>query len=154
MKKLLAYCEKIGADYEPQKYGNNYFYNVPAVTFNGACIMFDYESRPAMTEAAREIMIEKYLNRYGYKVLFSKSWPGFRCLHVMKKSDFDLLETYDFYTRLSVSDCEKIMHNYTIRRKAGEHLPDREENEKLRAVMDEYGNNLNTLLKSLETKTA
>ena len=154
MKKLLAYCEKIGAEYTPQKYGNNYFYNVKPVIFDGACILFDYENRPAMLESKRENLIEKYLNRYDYKIIFSKGFPGFRCLHVMRKSDFDLLETYNFFTRLSVSDCEKIMHNYATRRKAGEQLPDREENEKLRVVMDEYGNNLNMLLKSLETETA
>ena len=156
MKKLIAYCEKIGVEYYSEKYGSNYFYNVDPLIFDGLIIAFDYESRPAATEAARERMIERYCKRYGYTFKYHKSWPGCRIYTAMKTADNEKLQSYLFYQRLSVSDCEKLIHEYAVKNLSGIPADDKKENSELRQIMDQYGNNLNDLFNDLyqDTKTA
>lgn len=156
MKKLIAYCEKIGAEYYITNFGSNYFYNVEPVIFDGIIITFDYESRPAATEITRERMIKRYCNRYGYTFHYLKSWPGFRIFTAVKTTNYEKLESYLHYQNLSVSDCEKLIHDYSVKHLSGIPADPEKENKELRQIMDQYGNNLNELFNDLyqETKTA
>lgn len=139
MKKLFAYLDKIGADYERTQYGWNYFYNVEPWACDAAIVYFDFCDYHTVTRwHTLQKKIEKYAARYGYVIYNRGGCLGSAWFSVMRADDLETLEDYHTFERNCVSECEDIIHKtYT-----GEMVPD-DLNKTLRAVMDLYGNAYN-----------
>lgn len=142
MKKMFAYLDKLGADYERVQYGSDYFRNSPRVEFDAAIVFFEFCDRETVTRWHNiEKRIERYAARYGYTVYNHGGCLGSAWFTVARAADREKLEDYYFFQRAAVAECEKIMHRHYT----GENiLADPEKI--LRAVMDEYGNNYNEFL--------
>ena len=84
MKKLINYLNKNGVDFRPVSYGSNYFYNAPALEFDGIIASFDYTSGNYYKASADLAKLEKYCARYGYSVFNRGVNPKCIYIHIMK----------------------------------------------------------------------
>lgn len=138
MKKFYRYCQKIGASYQLETFGANYFYNAPALKFSGACIMFDYTNGPdaSRLEVKRAELVEKYCKRYGYKITMRGGFPGYTYFHVLPEADFYALDFYRAFENDSRESCEKWIHTW---KELNTPISDKEKNDFLHGIMDYYG---------------
>ena len=151
MEKLLSYVKKQNSpdiETETTAIGNSYFNNVKPFKGTGLYIYFTYSNNPEICKktVTAENRIKKYCKRYGYSVIYDRTFYDIHTatLLIVKNTDRDILETYEHFTRLSVADCEKEMHNFSVLKPATGSL---ESN--LKKIMDYYGNNLNECLAAL-----
>lgn len=145
MKKLFAYLEKIGADFRPEKYGNNYFFNAPGVVFSGAVVCFEFFDRVTVTKWHDiEKKIERYAARYGYEIFSRGGYLGCAWFSIARAVDLERYSDYRVYMDACVSECEKIAHEHYTGRHVVQDL-----NAEMRRVMDEYGNNYMEFLKAV-----
>lgn len=142
MKKMFAYLDKLGADYERVQYGSDYFRNAPRVEFDAAIVFFEFCDRETVTRwHTIEKRIERYAARYGYTVYNRGGCLGSVWFTVARAADREKLEDYYFFQRAAVTECEKIIHRHYT---GAETLKD--VNAVLGSIMNEYGNNYNKFL--------
>lgn len=145
MKKMLKYLDKIGATYHVEKYGNNYFYNVPEFSYDGVIVSFDYsnniESFHALQKQERTLL--KYCDKYGYKYHSFGHHPGCFWWTICRRDDFEKSALIRQFEKESQEKCEQIMHDFHVR-----NLTEGLE-QILRDVMDTYGNDYLTLIKKV-----
>ena len=152
MKKLYKYLEKIGAAYQRREYGANYFYNAPALHFDGALIVLSYDNNTdaRRSECLRRI-IEKYCRRYHYAIFNRAGYPGTQYFSIMRADEKAALDYYLLFLRDSVSSCENYMHMWAT---MGTHLTRKEQNEFIKGVMDFHGEEYTRALAEMEKATA
>lgn len=138
MKKLFNYLSKNGVDFRPVSYGSNYFYNAPAVEFNGVIASFDYTSGNYHKATAELAKLEKYCARYGYTVFNRGVNPKCVYIHIMKTTDRAALDLYYQFQDASQKEFWQTVHE---RRLAG--LDTSEENEIAKKIMFRYGSEYN-----------
>lgn len=146
MKKLIDYLEKNGLDFERVEYGANYFYNVEKLIFDGVICTFD------IRDGATARKVETYCKRYGYTVFRRAGFPGFQFFSIMRKDEKKQLDFIWEFINQSVSSCEKQIHLRNIGFYSKE--SDEEFNERLRGIMDYYGDEYKKALSDLNGATA
>lgn len=138
MKKLINYLNKNGVDFRPVSYGSNYFYNAPALEFDGIIASFDYTSGNYHKASADLAKLEKYCSRYGYKTFNNGVNPDHLFVHIMKATEKAQLVLYYQYQEASKNEFWQVVHE---RRLAG--LDTSEENEIAKKIMFRYGSEYN-----------
>ena len=146
MKKLIDYLEKTGIDFERVEYGASYFYNVEKLIFDGVICTFD------IRDGATARKVETYCKRYGYTVFRRAGYPGFQFFSIMRKDEKKQLDFILEFINKSVSSCEKQIHLRNIGFYSKE--SDEEFNERLRGIMDFYGEEYKNALKTLNKVSA
>lgn len=152
MKKLYKYLEKIGAAYQRTECGANYFYNAPALHFDGALIVLSYDNN---TDARRSEhlrrVIERYAARYHYTIFNRGGYPGTQYFSIMRADEKAALDFYLLFQCDSVSSCENYMHIWET---MGTRLTRQEQNDFLKGVMDFHGEEYAHALAEMEKATA
>lgn len=137
MKKLMKYLDRIGADYKPETYGNNYFYNVPEFKYTGIIVSFDYSAGNLqshyMKMVQQEKMIKHYCDRYGYLYHSFGSFPGCFWFTICKQSDYEYSDYLRQFERAAQDTCERVIHDYHVK-KLNIDLE-----KTLRKIMDSFG---------------
>ena len=135
MKKLYAYLEKQGIEFRKVTYGANYFYNAPALHFEGVTITFSYFTSDDRTTSAKHAqIIEKYCKRYGYEIFNRGGFPGVQYIHIMRADEKRALSFYESFAKKSADACAM---EYHIRREMG--LDCSDINESYKGIMEFYG---------------
>lgn len=124
MNKLYNYLNKIGATYQKNTFGCNYFFNVAPLHFEGVTITLDYSN---MSWAAIDKNIRNYCNRYGYTIFRRGGYPGYSFYSIMKNSDKKALDQYNEYSTKSHEAIENYIHIGTT------------DNDFLKGVMEFWG---------------
>lgn len=138
MKKLLNYLNKNGVIFRPVSYGSDYFYNAPALAFEGVIASFDYTSGNYYKASAELAKLEKYCARYGYKTFNNGVNPSCVFVHIMKATEKAQLDLYLQFQELSTNEFWQVVHE---RRQTG--LDMSEENEIAKKIMFRYGSEYN-----------
>lgn len=135
MDKLEKYLDKIGLEYDPAAYGNDYFYNVAPVKFPAAVI--EYENRDP--ETIKKVMkLAKYAARFGYTIFHEGGYPGYNYFHIMKTADKKALEFINSFSEKAQNEAAEMIH--LKRTGAGfSEMTDTEFNDYIRGIMDYYG---------------
>lgn len=139
MKKLFSYLDRIGADYRPQKMGQDYFYNTPCPSVMSAFVCFEYSDESSARETGKLInRIKNYCKRYNYTI--TGGWSHFGgvftySFRIMKSADITRLENYMRFVKWSADDCTEYIHKA---RKTG--ASDKDINTALRGIMRGYEN--------------
>ena len=149
MKKMLKYLEKIGVEYRVEKYGNNYFNNVPAFTYDAAIVSFDYSNDVNSFHVLqeKEKTLFKYCDRYGYIYHSFGHFPGCFWWTICRRDDFEKSALIGQFEKVAQEKCEQVMHDFHERNL------NIDLNEVLRSIMDTYGNQYNMLISKI-TKIA
>ena len=147
MDKLKRYADNLQIENELQTCGNSYFYNVQPFYCKGMYITIRWNNdlETARQTADKLQKVKTYCKRYGYTIKRLNSPVGIEWYQVVKASDLEIMSFYDNYTQLSVSACEKVIHENHI----NPVMTERELNDKLKTIMDFYGNNLKAFFKSI-----
>lgn len=135
MDKLEKYLDKIGLQYDPATYGNDYFYNVAPVKF--PAVFVEYKAGDAET-LRKVIKASRYAARYGYIIFSEGGRGGYNHFTVMNAQDKAEYSLYMKYRDKAAGYIAELMH--ARRTGAGlDTMTDREFNDYIRGIMDYYG---------------
>ena len=133
MIRLVKWLEKHGYNYERVNYGGDYFFGV-SCHIEGIMVTLD---RKEYFDAYKQAQyIKKYCERYGYKIITEGYNVHCSWLSIGKPIDVDILNKYWLYSGLSVSECEKVAHNYHLNEIYNTHHAQLDK--ELRAIMTRY----------------
>ena len=136
-----------GVTLEAVRFGSDYFYNAPAVSFSAVLVSISWSS--GYGHAARtEKRIRDYVKRYGYKVYTSGCNMGGLWFTVCRPADAAALDLYSIYQDRSVKQYEIVAHNYYTGRID---LNGRSLNDTARAIMDKWEARYIKALKEVKT---
>lgn len=134
MDKLKNYLTRNNICFSSCKFGANYFFNAPALSFNGVSVVFAYDGTPEEIRKAHNDLhkIENYCKRYGYIIFNRYGVPGVHYIHIMRLDEKLALNLYETYKKESVSACEKSMHIW-------HNMGLEYDNEALKGIMEFWG---------------
>lgn len=151
MKKVLKKLDTMGISYTLDYFGASYFQDngVPSISFTIADVNidWDYHTPAEMRE------VERYCNRYGYKLLRWGGFPGVAFYKIARADQLAALHLYQKFTTMSADACNQAIH---LRRTGAGYTAenDREFNDILRGIMDFYAAEYLAALVNQETGAA
>lgn len=146
MKTIEKKLQDIGCKYEVTAFGNNYFWNVPPVSFPGITIAFGPKDNDMKTFKS----VEHYCRRAGYSFESFGGIPGYSVFTIMFEADREILKTYSHFTKKSNDACIKTIHTFCeLEKDTGNEL-----NEVLHGIMEFYGEELIESFKSIQEQAS
>lgn len=148
MNRLFSWLIKNNYTYEVKACGGSYFYNAPGCHIEAAAV--DIVGPDLNEVRARQNRLEKYINRYGYYILFDNrlSCDRFnnynKSFLIVSVDGAAALEQFEIFHGAAAADCELLIHKYHI--EGIYHSKHEELEQSLRGIMDYYGSLYNQSL--------